>query len=138
MAGTLRRGSIRILGLRELQFALRAMDKAKPRLLQQANKSAAEMVASRARGAAAAYGSVQAKSGPSIRAVAQQRSAGVRLGGARAPYALGAEFGATRYRQFPPWTTRGYFLYPTVRSSMPDIEARYEQAINTLVRSLGG
>ena len=52
----------------------------------------------------------------------------------------GAEFGSNRYKQFPVWSgregrgSRGWFIYPTLRSVQPDIVKKWEQAFSTIVR----
>lgn len=52
----------------------------------------------------------------------------------------GAEFGSNRYKQFPVWSgregrgSRGWFIYPTLRSAQPEIIQKWEQAFSTIVR----
>jgi hypothetical protein len=52
----------------------------------------------------------------------------------------GAEFGSNRYKQFPVWSgregrgSRGWFIYPTLRSAQPEIIAKWEQAFSQIVR----
>lgn len=141
---------VTVRGLRDLQKALRELDKTYPRELRVVNKDAAEIVASGARSKAQSLGGVHAKSAPSIKAAAQQRQAGVSIGGPRWPYAIGAEFGGGKYgkgnptpgggytTQFPPWRGRGtgagYFLFPTIRRDIPRIEEHYERALDALAR----
>ena len=52
------------------------------------------MVAERAKARAMSLGGVAAKTAPSIRAMAEQRYAKLVMGGARYPFAFGANFGA--------------------------------------------
>ena len=52
----------------------------------------------------------------------------------------GAEFGSNRYKQFPVWSgregrgSRGWFIYPTLRSAQPEIILKWEQAFSTIVK----
>ena len=52
----------------------------------------------------------------------------------------GAEFGSNRFKQFPVWSgregrgSRGWFIYPTLRSAQPEIVKQWEQAFSTIVR----
>ena len=52
----------------------------------------------------------------------------------------GAEFGSNRYKQFPIWSgregrgSRGWFIYPTLRSVQPEILKRWEQSFSKIVK----
>ena len=52
----------------------------------------------------------------------------------------GYEFGSNRYKQFPVWSgregrgSRGWFIYPTLRSVQPDIVKKWEEAFSKIVR----
>jgi hypothetical protein len=52
----------------------------------------------------------------------------------------GAEFGSNKYKQFPVWSgregrgSRGWFIYPTLRSAQPDIIQKWEQAFEKIVK----
>ena len=52
----------------------------------------------------------------------------------------GYEFGSNRYKQFPVWSgregrgSRGWFIYPTLRSVQPEIVKRWEQAFSEIVK----
>jgi len=52
----------------------------------------------------------------------------------------GAEFGSNRYKQFPVWSgregrgSRGWFIYPTLRSVQPDIVKKWEEAFSKIVK----
>jgi len=52
----------------------------------------------------------------------------------------GNEFGSNRYKQFPIWSgregrgSRGWFIYPTLRSIQPEIVRRWENAFDTIVK----
>lgn len=72
------------------------------------------------------------------------KNAMVRLGGKRAPFALGTEFGAKKYKQFSAWRGNqwksfdsgvGYYLHPAVRESWPEARATYLKTIDEVMRS---
>ena len=52
----------------------------------------------------------------------------------------GAEFGSNRYKQFPVWSgregrgSRGWFIYPTLRSVQPDIVKKWEESFSKIVK----
>ena len=52
----------------------------------------------------------------------------------------GAEFGSNTYNQFPIWSgregrgSRGWFIYPTLRSVQPEILKRWEQSFSKIVK----
>jgi len=52
----------------------------------------------------------------------------------------GSEFGSNKYKQFPVWSgregrgSRGWFIYPTLRSAQPEIIQKWEQAFSTIVK----
>jgi hypothetical protein len=52
----------------------------------------------------------------------------------------GYEFGSNRYKQFPVWSgregrgSRGWFIYPTLRSAQPEIIKRWEESFSQIVR----
>lgn len=52
----------------------------------------------------------------------------------------GAEFGSNKYKQFPVWSgregrgSRGWFIYPTLRSLQPEIIKRWEEGFSKIVK----
>jgi hypothetical protein len=52
----------------------------------------------------------------------------------------GAEFGSNTKKQFPVWSgregrgSRGWFIYPTLRSAQPEIVKRWEESFSQIVR----
>jgi hypothetical protein len=52
----------------------------------------------------------------------------------------GAEFGSNRLKQFPVWSgregrgSRGWFIYPTLRSVQPEIVRRWEESFSKIVK----
>lgn len=129
-------GAVRIEGLAELQRELKKIDLATD--LKDANKQAAELVASEARSRGHGLGGVAAKAASSVKAAAEQRRSKVTLGGNREPFALGAEFGGRgrpTTMQFQPHRGRlGYFLYPAIRDTREQFIDAYDKAIAQLMR----
>ena len=120
---------IRVPELRDFRADLRRFGGEMYKGVKDANIEISTKVALLSKTAATSLGSVAAKSAPSLRPIKQLTSAGVRLGGARYPFALGAEFGALQYPQFKPWKGNGpdagYFLYPTIRGMQNEIRDTY-------------
>jgi len=52
----------------------------------------------------------------------------------------GYEFGSNKFKQFPIWSgkegrgSKGWFIYPTLRASQPEIIRRWEEAFSTIVK----
>lgn len=52
----------------------------------------------------------------------------------------GFEFGSNKYKQFPVWSgqegrgSRGWFVYPTLRSAQPEIIKQWENAFSDIVK----
>ena len=52
----------------------------------------------------------------------------------------GYEFGSNKYKQFPVWSgregrgSRGWFIYPTLRSVQPEIVKKWEEAFSKIVK----
>jgi hypothetical protein len=52
----------------------------------------------------------------------------------------GVEFGSNKYKQFPVWSgregrgSRGWFIYPTLRSAQPEIIKKWEDSFSKIVR----
>lgn len=95
--------SVHVKGLAEFQRALRDVDNDLPKELRKAHKDIAEFIKDKAQARARSGSAQQAKAAPGIRAGAEQRRALLKIGGARNPFAIGAFFGARKYKQFPKW-----------------------------------
>ena len=52
----------------------------------------------------------------------------------------GYEFGSNRFKQFPVWSgregrgSRGWFIYPTLRSAQPEIIKKWEESFSKIVK----
>lgn len=136
-----RGGSAEIIGLRDFTRALKEVGDKYPDKMRDANYQAAEQISLRARAIASAQGGVARKASESLRASRTLNYAAIRLGSAKFPFALGAEFGALRYRQFKAWRGNqwggweggpGYFLHPAIRQYGPAVIADYFTKLEAL------
>lgn len=127
---------ITVQGLSELRRGLRAANANAPRLVQVANKKVAQTVAEKAEQRyARRYRSRSGRGATSIRALASQSRAQVALGGARAPYLPGQNFGSFgRYPQFVPKATPDRFLYRTIADERQRIEREYLDVVADVLR----
>jgi len=147
----IRTGDIQVSGLKELNKALRDMPGDLQKDLPKINREVAGFVSDTARSNALSLGGVAAKTAPTISLVGGAKSAGVGFGGARAPWAGGAEFGAghnvsrTRrtgsylgFNQFQPWSGNGpkagFFVYPAIRDKSERIVQTYETRMDDLLK----
>lgn len=130
--GQVRNVSIDIPGLKPFIDEMKALGPEAAAAMKRENVLVAQSVRTRAIAKADELGSVAAKAAPSIRVSQTVNYASVRLGGRDAPYALGAEFGSIRFKQFKPYRGNGrdagYFLYPTIREMEPEILVMYSEA----------
>jgi hypothetical protein len=47
----------------------------------------------------------------------------------------GTEFGSIKFKQFPKWSSsKGYFIYPTLREIQPDLIAKWENAFDRILK----
>lgn len=132
---------VRVEGLRELQREMRAVERALPRELRAASKEAADVVAEGTRRAFAGLGGSAPKVVPTVKALAQQRGASVKIGGSSSvggKVALGNEFGSVRYKQFPSWRGSGqgagYALFPTIRQRRDEVLETYGRALDRVTK----
>lgn len=105
-----------------------------PKKLQQVNKEIAKEVADETR---QAYSSrYQTRSGAgakSIRALATQTNAQVAIGGGKAPYVPGQNFGSNKIRRFAPKADPDKFLYVSVAKLREDIEEKHGEMVDELM-----
>jgi len=127
---------IRVDGLKDLRKALKALDGEWPKELRVRTKKVADGVAAGTATSFASRGGVAPKVAASVKAYGQQTGAQIKIGGARFPFALGSEFGAVRYKQFPTFKgsgpTAGYSLYETIRDRRQQIIDEYADMLATL------
>lgn len=125
---------IQVEGLSDLQREFRTLDKAWPRELRVANKEAVEIVAEATRASFASRGGVAPKVAPSVKTLAQQRSASVKIGGAKYPFAMGSNFGSLKFKQFPPPTKPDYSLYTSIDKKRDEVVKAFGDALDRLTR----
>ncbi|MFJ7590185.1 hypothetical protein ACIQZO_22920 [Streptomyces sp. NPDC097617] len=117
--------------------------------VKQANFDVADKLMRAAKSKAAGLTRQQRSAAESLRATKTQNYSAVRMGSARKPYALGAEFGAKRLtrkgnvaRGFRPWRGNafdgwdggpGYFLHPSIREKGPQLIQEYMDKIDRLM-----
>lgn len=134
-------GEVRVEGLTELQRALKEIGPEAAKESRKVSRKVAGFVADDAKSAAYSLGGVAAHVAPSIKPSAGAVSAGVALGGAAYPMALGAEFGGRgrpTTMQFQPHLGRtGYFVYPTIRRDGDRIESEYREGIDHVLKRVG-
>lgn len=110
----------------EMRAKLREIDRKWPKEIQKRNKKIAVWVADETEADYSSEHSPQSGEGArSIRALATQTSASVRIGSDAAPYVLGQNFGSNGGRnkhQFRRREEPDYFLYTNVQEGMPRIK----------------
>lgn len=121
---------IEVLGLNAFRRELKKAEDQFPKAINNINNEVAEIVADAARNRALSQGSTLAKAAPSIRALKGAAKAQVRMGGASYPYAMGAEWGSIRYKQFPLPVPGGRSVYPTIKEKRAEVMNRYGDLID--------
>ncbi|THA41815.1 hypothetical protein [Streptomyces sp. A1547] len=117
--------------------------------VKQANFDVADKLTDAAKSKAAGLSRQQRSAAESLRATKTQNYSAIRMGSARKPYALGAEFGAKKLtrkgnvaRGFRPWRGNqfdgwnggpGYFLHPSIREKGPQLIQEYMDKIERLM-----
>jgi hypothetical protein len=114
---------VEVVHLRDFQRSLRLVSTAMPRELRQAGLRVAGLIVDDTQASLRSRPGVAPKVAPSVKALAQQRSASVRVGdtntGHGSPLGPHApEFGSNRFKQFQPHSGKeGYSLYPAIRKN---------------------
>ena len=126
---------LQVDGLKDVQKALRDVDKALPRELRKANLAAAEIVAVEARRLAPHQSGRLKKS---IKAQADQRSASVKVGTpSRTPYAGPAVWGWGSKRNPRPqggWQPPNLFAQRALGNKHKQVSKAYEKAVDQLTK----
>lgn len=118
---------IKIEGAKELRSALRAMEKQWPRIMRDANKQAAEVVADEARRRAPL---LTGRLKGSIKAGATQTAGYVKAGTpARVPYAAVQEFGWPGHSIAPQ-----PYIYPAIEARSSQVVDVYGKAVERITR----
>lgn len=149
-----RAASSNVQGLSDLRRELKKLDDADSaewrKALGKLNFEVASFVVGKAKPRMSALPGPGHQSAASLVASKSAVSARVALGGARAPFAEGVEFGAGQnverqtarrvlkgWNQFQPWrgndANAGYALFPTIRNSTEEIVDKYGDAMERLL-----
>jgi len=145
-------GRVDIEGVRDIQKALRSVDKDLPKRLKDAGNAAAQIIVDDTR--ARARTPAERRVARSVKVSSQQRSVAVSVGGRGFPEAGGVIFGAAQdrlrvrrsgryvgYRQFRPWLgagrSAGYLLFPSIRARQDDVVKVYLDQVDRLVAGSG-
>lgn len=127
--------TISMRGLKDFQRALRAMDADLPKQIRVILNDATGLVLAYAeprfpRKSGRAAGSLKARS--------SQREARIAMGGRRAPYAPGLDFGAgDKYPQFPSFVRSGRYVYKGLEVNRDEITDRMTKGLHDLARGAG-
>jgi hypothetical protein len=147
-------GGAKVKGLAELRRELKKLDDAGlTDELKAVNMAAAQTIIGPAKAMASGLGRMEARAAATLKASRAANAAKLLFGGASAPFAGGAEFGAGQnirrnppgrnlvagmlgWNQFNPWRGNGggagYFLYPTIRAEMPTLIDEYGDALERI------
>lgn len=124
---------IRVTGIKELQRSLRQMDADLPKQIRVVFNEATQLVLDYA-GPRIPYLTGRARS--SLKARSSQREARIAMGGRRAPYTPGLDFGGGR-PQFPPYTRGGRYVYKGLEVNRERITGVMSDGLHTLARDAG-
>lgn len=119
-------GLVRAGVIKSLTDIVRTM----PDEIEKADEETAKLVSERAQARAFQLGGVHGHVGSGIEA----GNGIIELNVVDQPAILGAEFGgggSPRTRQFPPWGTEGYMVYPELHED--DVAEAYEEALDDLI-----
>lgn len=149
-----RAGSHRVVGLNELRRELKRLDDEDStewrKELARVNHDVAEFVVSKARPAMVGLGGMGARAAATLSASRSGVASRLSLGGPKAPFAEGVEFGAISgvprrtargtvegWNQFKAWrgsgSDAGYALFPAMRDNEDQIIEMYGDAVDRLM-----
>ena len=136
---------VEIKGLKQLLRDVRKVEADLPKTMRQTLLPISQNVLSRARQRAQGLGGVQAHAvRRGLRAGATQNTAWIKLLADKEPTILGAEYGGgarPTTRQFPPWRGSGggsgYFVWPTIRGMAREVDDRFADGLDDVLRSAG-
>jgi hypothetical protein len=129
---------VEVDGLAKLSRGLKAVDNDAPKQLRVALNSAAQMLIDEAN---RHVPSVTGAARRSMVARSTRTSARVAVGGEKAPYFPWLDFGGQGRVAGRPaareFIREGRYVYPSLRRIRPQIEARLQESISTVIRSAG-
>lgn len=124
---------IEIRGIKEFQRSLRQMDADLPKQIRVVLNSATQLVLDYAQ---PRFPKLSGRAAGSLKARSSQREARIALGGSRAPYAPGLDFGGGR-PQFPPYRPGGRYVYKGLEVRRDEITAAMSTGLVALGRDAG-
>lgn len=128
---------VRVRGLREVQKALRDVDRELGPELRKALNEVAEIVASAARPLVPTR---TGKARASIKVGSSQRAAQLKAGGTKAEYFPWLDFGGTVGRKHAVhrrFIKEGRYIYPTLRKKRADVEEKVFEVVDRLADRAG-
>lgn len=128
---------LRVVGLVDLQKALRDVDKDLPKELAAGLAEAAEIVASAAR---AKMPQRTGRAAGAVKAKKAQRAATIAMGGTAAPYGPWLDFGGSVGRQKMtkrPFFKEGRYIYPTLRQKRAEVAAKIDEVLKEMAKKAG-
>lgn len=129
---------IEVTGLAQLSRALKAVDKEAPKQLRIGLNEAAQLLVDKT---GPKIPTLSGAARRSLVARSTRTSARVAVGGKRAPYFPWLDFGGQgRIKGRPAprqFITEGRYVYPTLREIRPLIEKQLQDAISTVITSVG-
>lgn len=128
---------IEVKGVKELQKALREIDKGLPKELAAGLAEASEIVL---RAAQPLVPVRTGKAAASMKVRKQQRGASIAVGGNKAEYYPWLDFGGSVGRKKSvkrPFIKEGRYIYPTLRVKGDEVKAKVDEVIERLGRQAG-
>lgn len=139
-------GSTAMVGTDDFNAALRRMNRNLYNEFRRARSAIARTVVAQQKSKANAYSRQAAAAAAAIAVTAVGGGVGVSLKKSKVPFALGAEFGAKQYPQFPGWTGNqwsgnpegvGYWFHPGIVESQAEVLDLYMAAVNSAASKAG-
>jgi hypothetical protein len=128
---------MKVDGIRDLQKALREVDRDLPKQLAAGLAEASEIVAGVAR---AKVPTRSGRAATSIKVKKQQRGAALAVGGSKAPYYGWLDFGGKVGRNKAnrrPFIPGGRYVYPSLREKDAEVKAKVDEVLERLARLAG-
>jgi hypothetical protein len=124
---------ITLRGVKEFQKALREMDSDLPKQIRVILNDATELVLSYA---VPRFPRLTGRAAGSLKSRSSQREARIAMGGARAPYAPGLDFGGNAPR-FPDYRAGGRYVYKGLEFNRDEITERMSKGLHDLAAGAG-
>ena len=128
---------VQIEGLKDVQKALKAVDKSAPKQLRIALNSVADLVVKQARPLIPKRSGAAARS---LKPKSTRTEARISFGGKTAPYSLWLEFGGRvgkRKSVMRPFIAEGRYIFPTIRKNRAGIQNLAQEGLDQAMRDAG-